>query len=467
MVLVLESREIVYRLIKPVADQGKFSLDDVDGDSRGNLRSLDDIAHTTDPSALLGVLSAALKDDNGPPALSIPGISYPFVDKVRHFRNGFAHFEAVFEDTDYVQDNVKSVNDLKLGLLNAQTRLPARQSKPSPNPRVEPLKAQPRPPVRQPVRQHEPSETVLRRDSYGFPWSRRAYTQAAKGNEGTTPLHRPALAGHSEKRLHYAVRNGHAEEVNALIVAGADVNAKGYNGNTPLHYAVRNGLAEIPNALIVAGADVNTKADDGETPLHYAVRNSQAKMANALIVAGADVNVKGNNGDTPLHYAVRNSHARMANALIVAGADANVKGNNGDTPLHRAVERTYLEVAQVLIAGGARVNTKADDGETPLHYAVRNSQARMANALIVAGADVNVKGNNGDTPLHYAVRNSHARMAQALIAGGARVNTKADVNVLEPAVRRIEKRKRRNGFLIKWGVIALLLTVAAILLQNC
>ena len=47
------------------------------------------------------------------------------------------------------------------------------------------------------------------------------------------------------------------------------------------------------NALIVAGADVNTKADDGETPLHYAVRNSQARMANALIVAGADVNVKG------------------------------------------------------------------------------------------------------------------------------------------------------------------------------
>ena len=50
-----ESREIVYRLIKPVADQGNFSLDDVDVDSRGDLRSLDDIADTTDPSALLGV----------------------------------------------------------------------------------------------------------------------------------------------------------------------------------------------------------------------------------------------------------------------------------------------------------------------------------------------------------------------------------------------------------------------------
>ena len=307
--LLFETREIVCELVKPLAAQGKFSLDNIPSDRRGRLRTVDDIAQTMDPTALLAVLGAALKDDDGPPAISIPGVNFQLVDKVRRIRNEYSHGDADYNNINYVRDAVNATNDLRLGLLNARTRLPARQSKPSPNPRVEPLKAQPRPPVRPPVRQHEPSETVLRSDSYGFPWSRRAYTQAAKGNEGTTPLHRPALAGHSEKRLHYAVRNGHAEEVNALIVAGADVNAKGYNGNTPLHYAVRNGHAEEVNALIVAGADVNTKADDGETPLHYAVRNSQAKMANALIVAGADVNVKGNNGDTPLHYAVRNGHA--------------------------------------------------------------------------------------------------------------------------------------------------------------
>ena len=64
-------------------------------------------------------------------------------------------------------------------------------------------------------------------------------------------------------------------------------------GKTPLHSAHS---AKIANALIKAGADVNAKDKykvylikrNGLTPLH---KTNDADITNALIEAGADVNV--------------------------------------------------------------------------------------------------------------------------------------------------------------------------------
>ena len=80
----------------------------------------------------------------------------------------------------------------------------------------------------------------------------------------------------------------------ALITAGADVNAKNSDEYTPLHYARSEHVAK---ALITAGADVNAKNSDELTPLHLA---QSAGIAKALIAAGANVNAKTSSGCTPL-----------------------------------------------------------------------------------------------------------------------------------------------------------------------
>ena len=49
--------------------------------------------------------------------------------------------------------------------------------------------------------------------------------------------------------------------------AGADVNAKDEDENTPLHRAAYYGHKEIVVLLIAKGADVNVKNDVGYTPL--------------------------------------------------------------------------------------------------------------------------------------------------------------------------------------------------------
>lgn len=101
------------------------------------------------------------------------------------------------------------------------------------------------------------------------------------------------------------------EEVKLMLAAGADVNYKGYRGDTPLHYIVeRDAFSDTDNsvvcALIAGGADVNARNEDGETPLHKAVGDVDIDevgledVIRALIDGGADVNAEDNNGRTPL-----------------------------------------------------------------------------------------------------------------------------------------------------------------------
>ena len=64
----------------------------------------------------------------------------------------------------------------------------------------------------------------------------------------------------------------HVETVNALVAAGADVNAKSDTGWTPLHMAARDGYSEFVSALVAAGADVNAVNNNGETPQDVAIQ---------------------------------------------------------------------------------------------------------------------------------------------------------------------------------------------------
>ena len=86
--------------------------------------------------------------------------------------------------------------------------------------------------------------------------------------------------------------------------------------------AARNGRAEKVQALLEAGADVNAKTDDGSTALMMAAFGGQTETAQVLLDAGADVNAKNNDGQTALWWAARqgHTHTEIVELLKQAGA---------------------------------------------------------------------------------------------------------------------------------------------------
>src|SRR5205823_1105706 len=74
-----------------------------------------------------------------------------------------------------------------------------------------------------------------------------------------------------------------------LLDAGADVQARGKNGNGALHTAAASNRPDLAALLLAHGADVNVRNDDGMTPLHYAAAGGHTEMVELLLKRGADV----------------------------------------------------------------------------------------------------------------------------------------------------------------------------------
>jgi cytohesin len=118
---------------------------------------------------------------------------------------------------------------------------------------------------------------------------------------------------------------GSLDAVKILITAGSDVNATakdyaGDDGRSILHDAARKGDAKIITALIRAGADVEARDNNNETPLYWALGEDHTQAALALVKAGAELNIENNKGHYPIEEAIANLNVEMVKALINFGA---------------------------------------------------------------------------------------------------------------------------------------------------
>ena len=172
-----------------------------------------------------------------------------------------------------------------------------------------------------------------------------------------------------------------------LINNGADINAKGNNGENALIAATCNGHTETLEALInhvknnnqenpdAVKNYINAKDKFGETALIVAAYNGHTETVNVLLKHGADVNDKGNNGNTALIVAADNDHTEIVALLINNGADINAENDNGNRPLHIAAERNNLEICRLLLEHGADINAENDDHDIPFNLAT-NEEVR-------------------------------------------------------------------------------------------
>src|SRR5215218_3601020 len=153
------------------------------------------------------------------------------------------------------------------------------------------------------------------------------------------------------------------EIIRVLIAGGADVNARfaGAHAETPLHWAASSDDVEVLDALLDAGADVEAPGAvlGGGTPLADAVGFGQWRAARRLVERGARTNLwqaaalglldrvqecfAGADPPTPdevtdaFWQACHGGQRQTAEYLRDRGADLNWVGWNEQTPLDIAV----------------------------------------------------------------------------------------------------------------------------------
>ncbi|MGO9589038.1 MAG: TonB family protein [Candidatus Acidiferrales bacterium] len=198
-----------------------------------------------------------------------------------------------------------------------------------------------------------------------------------------------------------AAASGNPESVRLLLKHGAKVNARNQRHQTALLSGATGDSgfsigemgrrhAEIPDEsvhrdtvvdlLLDAGANINARGWDGETAL-FTLEDDPAKE---LIRHHINLEIRDKYGETALIRTVSDSIAEL---LIKAGADVNAHDNDGNTALIQAAENNFTDKLEMLVkAPGIRVEQRNNKGETALMKAKAAGLADSIRVLVAAGA---------------------------------------------------------------------------------
>jgi uncharacterized protein len=251
-----------------------------------------------------------------------------------------------------------------------------------------------------------------------------------------------ATGPYGETALHTCAHAGNTAAVRVLIAAGASLDpGDSWRGQTPLMWAAAEGHPETMQALIDAGADVDARSSiiewerqrtdeprdkwlppGGWTPLLLAARENCVKCVDVLSAAGADLNTVDPERHTALIVALLNGHFDVAGRLIDRGADLDMQDAVGQTALWAAVDAhtmpdsnrppptemddrlTAWDIVTKLVEAGANV-------DIPLRQRVpyRTKIDRGADGILGAGT----------TPLLRAAKTGDAKVVKLLLEHGA------------------------------------------------
>jgi len=200
-----------------------------------------------------------------------------------------------------------------------------------------------------------------------------------------TPPSRAEIAGYDG--LFRAAHEGDSAEVQRLIAAGADLNARDSHGRTPTLVAAFGSHDEVFRLLAEAGADMNAQDRIGYDAVTIAaVRNDPGLMSLALAHGNRPDLIHVNWDGTALIAAAELGHAEVIRRLLAAGAPIDHVNNLGWTALLEAVilgdgGPAHQETVRILLAAGADRTIADRDGKTPFDHAKERGFSELAALL--------------------------------------------------------------------------------------
>jgi len=185
--------------------------------------------------------------------------------------------------------------------------------------------------------------------------------------------------------------------VKSLLQAGADLEIRNNEGNTPLFEATLSGVPAGVELLLEAGSDPMARNSNGDTPLHLAVAKNQKEICQSFTFQGGfnscteccrKDSLPPGNGRFPRYGEYPPYQDRLA-----------LSDDFGKSPLHIAVQsEAPLPIIQTIVELGARLNMVDSQGKTPLRLAVDSEAWETARYLIDAGADLFIKASERGLP---------------------------------------------------------------------
>lgn len=195
---------------------------------------------------------------------------------------------------------------------------------------------------------------------------------------------------------------------------------------SPLHAAAHKGDLVQLDKLIAAKADLDARDTYGRTALHVATFARQREAVRALAKAGAKLELLQNDRYDPVTIASVADDEDTLRLLLAFGASAKLTTSRYDgTALIAAAHLGHDGVVRQLIAAGAPL-----DHVNNLHWTVLIESIVLGNggrrhvetlrALLAAGASIKLTDRQGATPLTLAQSRGYREMVQLLKAAGAR-----------------------------------------------
>jgi ankyrin repeat protein len=194
--------------------------------------------------------------------------------------------------------------------------------------------------------------------------------------------------GAIDYNLMIAASKGYINEVNRLIMQGADIFAETGQQVTPLIFAVANNMTKVAKMLIDYGSDPNKMTLKGETPLLIAVKNDNSELVEALIRAGAEIDLADRYKATALHYASAYGYFKIVDMLLYYEASIDKKTEDGSTPLLASIWAGNDDVSDLLIQNGADIGIRDNEGFSPFLMSALAGDTIIMKLLIAKGADM-------------------------------------------------------------------------------